>query len=716
MQWWNRLRKHPKFHVYFSVLLLLTLCTVAFLWNLGSTGLVDETEPLFAEAARQMVVTGDWITPYFNGETRFDKPPLVYWLMAVGYQIFGTNEWAVRLPSALGAIALTLGCFWTLLYFGGSPSPEKEPKPRFWLTAWIGSALVTLNPQTLIWARTGVSDMLLSGCMGCALLCFFWGYASSVEGTGNREQGIAPRPRAADKAQGNARQDGNREKKKPGNIKLLPNKGYFAFYILTAFAVLAKGPVGIVIPGLTIFIFLLCVGRFWQVVREMGIFVGGAVFLVLTVPWYVLVILRNGQTYIDSFFGYHNFERFTGVVNGHGAPWFFYFGVVLVGCLPWSVYLPLAIARSMRFYKIVRLRFWKRSRLRKQPRSEQLGLFALCWFFSIFGFFTIAVTKLPSYTLPLIPAAAILVALYWSQIFTAIPKRPQRLIARQGAAVRPRAAERRATPRRRQGARERASSKRPAQAFEETSNDADLGTRTKTEGRGQKGQTDADREWDIHQDSGKKVAKEWGFLATGIFNALLLLVLAIVAFYSPNLIGYDPAAPNLGELFRQTGLHLRGGIIWGMVSGAIALLLLQPQIRRWILLANLLGFFAFIIFALMPASEFIDRERQLPLRELAATITQVQQPGEEIFMTGFKKPSLVFYTQRPVNFIGDKNSAIARLQQEPTNAPTLLLLAQPTTFANTFDLQPNQYENLGQRGAYQLIRLDKQILLNSPEQ
>ena len=100
-----------------KLLSLLWLCAIAwvgFLWNLGNIGLVDETEPLFAEAARQMTLTGDWITPYFNGETRFDKPPLIYWLMAVAYRTLGVNEWAVRLPSALCAIGLTCLGFYTL--------------------------------------------------------------------------------------------------------------------------------------------------------------------------------------------------------------------------------------------------------------------------------------------------------------------------------------------------------------------------------------------------------------------------------------------------------------------------------------------------------------------------------------------------------------------------------------------------------------------------
>jgi 4-amino-4-deoxy-L-arabinose transferase-like glycosyltransferase len=92
--------------------------------------------------------------------------------------------------------------------------------------------------------------------------------------------------------------------------------------------------------------------------------VGLLIILVLSVPWYVLVIWRNGWSFINSFFGYHNLERFTEVVNGHSAPWYFYFLVVLLGFAPYSVYLPAAM---------IRLKFWQRSHWRSQPRSQQLG-------------------------------------------------------------------------------------------------------------------------------------------------------------------------------------------------------------------------------------------------------------------------------------------------------------------------------------------------------
>jgi Dolichyl-phosphate-mannose-protein mannosyltransferase len=126
-----------------------------------------------------MTVTGDWITPYFNEKTRFDKPPLVYWLMAIAYNTLGVNEWAARLPSAVAAIALMGIAFYTLRYFAipRPIQPKTNNQNSLWRSAWIGSAIIALNPITIVWARTGVADMLLSGCMVSALLCFFIGYA-----------------------------------------------------------------------------------------------------------------------------------------------------------------------------------------------------------------------------------------------------------------------------------------------------------------------------------------------------------------------------------------------------------------------------------------------------------------------------------------------------------------------------------------------------------
>lgn len=577
VEYWAHNQTHPALTWIWSILSLVVICTLAFLWNLGSTGLIDETEPLFAEAARQMTVTGDYITPYFNGATRFDKPPLVYWLMALAYSIFGVNEWAVRLPSALAAIALTCLGFYTLLNFGVT-----SPKSNRWFCASLGAALIALNPETIVWARTGVSDMLLSGCMGTALLSFFLGYA---------------------------------QPEKPH----FSARWYLAFYVLIALAVLAKGPVGIVLPALIIGAFLLYVGKLRTVLREMRIIWGSLLFTAIALPWYLLVIQANGWNYINAFFGYHNVERFTNVVNNHAAPWYFYFVVVLLGFAPWSIFLPIAIIKT---------RFAARLHWRHQPRSTHLNLFAFFWFIVIFGFFTISVTKLPSYVLPLMPAAAILVAILWS--------------------------------------------------------------RSTIKG---KIKSDALFRWSC-----------W-------LNVGFLFLLATALLLLPNIIGTDPAIPNLQAKVQRSGLPVLGCIIWG-VSASVGVILSLRRYWRGLLAVNLVGFVAFLIFVIMPTYLFVDQARQLPLRELSAIARQLE-PSENLIMIGFKKPSVVFYTQRRVIYIRRAKDATAQLQQIAAKTPTasMLILSYPKNLRRLQLLSPPS-ETLGKAGAYQLVRVFNQPLNN----
>ncbi|BAY79568.1 glycosyl transferase family protein (plasmid) [Nostoc linckia NIES-25] len=631
-QWFNKMGKNSTLGITASILWLMMIGWIAFGWNLGNIGLIDETEPLFAEASRQMFITGDWITPFFNGDTRFDKPALIYWCQAIAYAIIGVNEWAVRLPSAIAAFGLICLAFYTVQwYLAKQDEFEQVSRPtRRYLISFLAAALMAFNGETIIWARTGVSDMLLTGCMASALLCFFLGYAKG----GTREIG-----RWGD---GETREITNAQYPITSHQSPIPNNWYLASYVLIAGGILTKGPVGIVLPALIIIAFLLYVGKLREVFREMRLLFGILLILGLSVPWYALVIWRNGWNYINAFFGYHNIERFTEVVNGHSAPWYFYFLIVLLGFAPYSVYLPIALFR---------LKFWQRSHWLSQQRFQQLSLFAGFWFVGIFGFFSIAVTKLPSYVLPLMPAAAILVALLWSDFFVNTQKsetetmghaEPEKLLP---ASERPYV---------------RASSSVPASFL----------------------------------------------LWSGWVNVAFLSVLATALFNITNILGSDPAITNFHELIKQSGLPVIGGGIWLVCAVLVAGLLLK---RRWnsIISVNVLGFVAFLIFVLTPASFFIDRERQLPLRELSATIQEVRQPNEELVMLGFKKPSVVFYSQTHVNYFRFPQEALEHLQNQTAKGlkpPSLLLLAEQKKFLQ-MDLQPDDYKNLSTKGAYNLIRI-----------
>ncbi|MBL1202427.1 MAG: glycosyltransferase family 39 protein [Nostoc sp. GBBB01] len=619
-QWFNKMGKNSTLGVTASILWLTIVGWIAFVWNLGNIGLIDETEPLFAEASRQMFITGDWITPFFNGDTRFDKPALIYWCQAIAYAIIGVNEWAVRLPSAIAAFGLVCLAFYTVQwYLAKQDELEQVSRPtRRYLISFLAAALMALNGETIIWARTGVSDMLLTGCIASALLCFFLGYAKGGSKRAGEER-ISNAPYPMPNAP-------------------IPNNWYLATYVLTAAAILTKGPVGIVLPGLIVIAFLLYVGKLREVFREMRLFLGILIILGLSVPWYALVIWRNGWNYINAFFGYHNIERFTEVVNGHSAPWYFYFIIVLLGFAPYSVYLPVALFR---------LKFWQRSHWRSQQRFQQLSLFAGFWFTGVFGFFSIAVTKLPSYVLPLMPAAAILVALLWSDIF---------------------------------------------QAKRERGNGVD------------KGETRENSP--LSPTLRETKAKSPFLLWSGWVNVAFLSILATALFNITHILGSDPAITNFHELIKQSGLPVIGGVIWFVCAVLVAGLLLSRR-WNWIISVNVLGFIAFLIFVLTPASFFIDRERQLPLRELSATIQEVRQPNEELVMLGFKKPSVVFYSQTHVNYFRFPQETLEHLQNQAAKGlkpPSLLLLAEQKKLLQ-MDLQPDDYKNLSTKGAYNLIRI-----------
>ncbi len=354
-----------------ELIILICLCIlawIAFFQNLGSIGLVDQTEAMFVEAARQMVIRGDWVTPYWNDVTRFDKPPLSYWFMGIFMKIFGINEFAARLPSAIIALSVVFLVFYTLRRFG--ILHQEQLPSNSWIWAGIGAVMLIFNPIWIAWARTAVSDMFLAGSISFCLLSFFWGYAQPIQSQW---------------------------------------RWYVSFYIFLALGILSKGPVAIVLPGIIIVSFLIYVGQWRKTLKQMRLKWGFLIVSVIAIPWFVAVTTANGWDYINTFFGYHNIERYTSVVNRHAGPWYYYFPVLIISLAPWSSYLPLSLYR---------LKFWQRRYWMGQTRESQLGLFAFFWLAMIFGFFTISATKLPSYILPAIPAAVIIMALLWKDAWT----------------------------------------------------------------------------------------------------------------------------------------------------------------------------------------------------------------------------------------------------------------------------------------------------------
>ena len=197
-----------------TLLIVLVCGFIIFILGLGSTGLVDETPPLFAAAARAMSESGDWLTPKVNGIFRFDKPPLIYWLMGFFYALPKNEIWdslgtlSARLPSALGSLFLMLMIGDTLFCW-----PQKSD--RQFLTPIVASLGFALSPLIIIWSRTAVSDALLTGTLGISLLLFWRRMASS----NNNDQCISA-------------------------------------WVFLGFAILTKGPVAFLLATFTIIFFI----------------------------------------------------------------------------------------------------------------------------------------------------------------------------------------------------------------------------------------------------------------------------------------------------------------------------------------------------------------------------------------------------------------------------------------------------------------------------
>lgn len=321
---------------------------MVFFYGLGRLPLIGPDEPRYAQVAREMVQTGDWITPRLAGIHWFEKPALTYWLAALGYKLFGVSEFAARCGVALLASGGVLLLYW----FGW-----RVHSARFgYLSA---AALITCG----LWpgfARGVTFDLPLSVSLELALLCFFlW------------------------------EQQPEKLAKK--------NALWWVFCFALGLAVLAKGLVGIVLPILIISLYLLLIGRLRIVLQPRLLVVGALIFLAIAALWYTPMLWRHGREFIDEFFIAHHFQRYTSNKYKHPQPFYFFFLVTLAGSLPWSSFLLASFAQT-----------W-RERYKLLAETERLRLFLWLWVLAPLVFFSLSGSKLPGYILPIFPALALLI-------------------------------------------------------------------------------------------------------------------------------------------------------------------------------------------------------------------------------------------------------------------------------------------------------------------
>ena len=335
--------------------LLAAVCLLGFFAALGSFHLIDVDEPRYAGAAREMMAGGDWLTPHFNSVVRFDKPVLFYWLIALAYGIFGINEFAARFWSAALASGLVFFLYGAM---------RRDMGER---AAVAGSVILATSLQFFALARLAITDMALTAFLGGSAISFYRALTADARSS---------------------------------------KTWAFFSYLLMGLAVLTKGPVGLVLPSAAAVLFVLCKRNFREDIKKLHLSWGIPLFLAIALPWYLLMIAKHGEAFIDNFFLRQNFGRFLQITSGHGGSPFYYLPILLGGFLPWTPFLPQSLWQS-----------WKTMRGREPLES---GRRAAVTYWLLFGaitfvFYSLSRSKLATYITPDYLPLAVLTGLLWSR-------------------------------------------------------------------------------------------------------------------------------------------------------------------------------------------------------------------------------------------------------------------------------------------------------------
>ena len=339
-------------------LLWLTLAFALLLgFRLGSYPLDNPDEGRNAEIPREMLATGDWVTPRLNGVNYFEKPPLMYWAVGTSIKLLGRNEWAVRATPAFFAL-------------GGVLLTYAAARRLYGRTAGVTSA--TVLGTSLLYFGTGrflVLDMAVSVLMSATLFCFILAVA---EPPGARRRWL-----------------------------------FYGLYVSAALATLTKGFIGFLVTGAVMFLWLL-IFKQWKRLRPMYLPTGIVLFLAIAAPWHVLAAMRN-ETWAHRYIYFEHWARFTTTEHGRYQPWHFFIWILLGGLFPWMAFLWPAVREAIRGGPFDKLGVSSLSRDWARRDVNATAWFFITWIAFIFLFFSKSQSKLPAYILPVFPAVAVLI-------------------------------------------------------------------------------------------------------------------------------------------------------------------------------------------------------------------------------------------------------------------------------------------------------------------
>ncbi len=368
---------------YYAALAFALLLFVLFFLRLGSARIFDLDEGLYADCARNMAVHSNWITPLLNTHPPFnrkvtftpffEKPALIYWLGALAIKLAGVNALAVRLPGALLAVATV----WLIYWFG-----------KIWFNkraALLAALVYAACPLTVLDARQYTTDGPLVFLFAVQMFSFWQALTA-------HRQGNAP----------------------------LRTRYAVIYWVFTALAILMKGAVGMLLPPIVFVVYLMLHTAVVRIRRKQGIRLQGKVqfnelkslvpvvkalapvgsvllCIVIALPWHYLVWRAGGRdelghTWVQEYIIRQHIGRFKGLDKVHDAPMPTYFIYFLIGFFPWAGFVPAAL------------------RLTRGAGAPQRDVekYLVIWFWVIFGGFSVAAAKLPTYIAPAYPAAALL--------------------------------------------------------------------------------------------------------------------------------------------------------------------------------------------------------------------------------------------------------------------------------------------------------------------
>ena len=330
-----------------DVSLILLITGIAYFFLLGAHGLVDPDEGRYSSIAWEMIRSHNYISPRVNGVLFLEKPILYYWLQVLAIKLFGLNAWALRFFPILSALCSIIFTYISARALFGRSSGL--------LSAFILASM----PLFFGLGHFANMDMEVSNFITCSLLCFLLSVVRAKRPFANRLMLLA--------------------------------------YVFSALAVLTKGLVGLAFPILIIGLWVILFNQ-WKCLVKMRLLLGISLFLLIVLPWFVLVTIQN-PGFLHYYFIDQQVVRFLSQTFNNGQPFWYYMVLIILGALPWSFFLIQA------FYY----------HLKASAGSSQIRLasgYLIFWTLTIFIFFSIPHSKLTGYIVPVFPPLSIILGTY----------------------------------------------------------------------------------------------------------------------------------------------------------------------------------------------------------------------------------------------------------------------------------------------------------------